>query len=225
MTAAFAHINGIRFSSWERFIIRLGYRTLLIFHVLWVCTNMDILPLIDLVYPGLADLALQAFRLWIWPMGMAFVAGIVGFISVWRRHPGQSLLRSWLPWMATFGWYFLIRYYPAMFFVLQIAHALQYLTFPLRVEANLFAATNDSDSRRTLIHMTIYYVCLVLIGAVVFDGLKLSTADPRAQLSMVVSLAINIHHFFIDGVIWKIRRPGVRRNLFGHLESDSRSVK
>jgi hypothetical protein len=28
---------------------------------------------------------------------------------------------------------------------------------------------------------------------------------------------INIHHFFIDGAIWKLRNPEVRRELFAHL--------
>lgn len=220
MTATFAHINGIRFTSVERFAIRSGYRSLLIFHLLWVLTNLDILPLLDFVYPSLANATLGLTALWIWPMGFTFIVGAVAFFTASRRHPQQSILRSWLPWLATFGWYILIRSYPSMFFVLQIAHALQYLTFPLRVEANQYAATQQASPRQTFKHTALYYLCLVAIGAVVFDGLKLSTAsvDPLLQLSMLVSLAINIHHYFIDGVIWKLRRPGVRSNLFGHLE-------
>jgi hypothetical protein len=28
---------------------------------------------------------------------------------------------------------------------------------------------------------------------------------------------INIHHYFTDGVIWKLRNPEVRRELFAHV--------
>ena len=145
----------------------------------------------------------------------------MGFWSAARRHPGRLIFRSWLPWVATFGWYLLIYWHPHMFFVLQIAHALQYLAFPLRVERNQYEPLHSPDKRQALRHTFFYYVILVLIGAVVFDGLKLSTAsaDPKSQLSLLFSVAINIHHYFIDGVIWKIRRPEVRKALFGHLES------
>ena len=32
-------------------------------------------------------------------------------------------------------------------------------------------------------------------------------------------MIINLHHYFIDAVIWKIREPEVRNSLFGHLET------
>ena len=28
---------------------------------------------------------------------------------------------------------------------------------------------------------------------------------------------LNIHHYFTDGVMWKLRNPEVRQDLFGHL--------
>ena len=30
-------------------------------------------------------------------------------------------------------------------------------------------------------------------------------------------MIINIHHYFTDGVIWKISNPEVRRELFAHV--------
>jgi hypothetical protein len=30
---------------------------------------------------------------------------------------------------------------------------------------------------------------------------------------------LNIHHYFTDGVMWKLRNPAVRQDLFGHLAS------
>lgn len=41
-------------------------------------------------------------------------------------------------------------------------------------------------------------------------------SDPLDAFGTFV-LLINIHHFFIDGAIWKLRNPEVRRELFAHL--------
>jgi hypothetical protein len=30
---------------------------------------------------------------------------------------------------------------------------------------------------------------------------------------------VNIHHYFIDGCLYKLRNPEVRRDLFAHLKS------
>ena len=37
-------------------------------------------------------------------------------------------------------------------------------------------------------------------------------------LQFAVGSFVNIHHYFIDNVIWKIRNPVVRQELFGHLQ-------
>lgn len=220
MTCAFAAMNGVRFSNTERLLIRSGYRALLVFHILWVVTQFDILQVLEFIYPGLGQWTLSTYNFWLIPAGITFVMGIVGFLMVVRRH-GSVPHRAWIPWLATYGWYVTLWFYPAFFFSLQIAHALQYLVFPLRVEANIYAERTSSPPKKILRYTLCYYVCLVLIGAILFDGIRFATktADPHLQLSVLLSVIINIHHYFTDGAIWKIRRPEVRKNLFGHLQS------
>jgi hypothetical protein len=36
---------------------------------------------------------------------------------------------------------------------------------------------------------------------------------------------INIHHYFTDGVIWKISNPEVRRELFAHVPPAPRPAR
>ena len=220
MTSAFAFISGVRFTNTERFLIRSGYRALLWFHVLWVLTEFDIQQILNYIYPGLDYLTLQVYEFWIIPICVTFVMGLAGFTMVYRRH-GSLPPRAWIPWLATFGWYLIIWLYPAFFFVLQIAHALQYLVFPLRVEANIYAERTSSPAGKVLRYTLGYYVCLVLVGAIMFDGIRYASTsvDPHLQLSALLSVIINIHHYFTDGVIWKIRRPEVRKQLFGHIPS------
>ena len=74
--------------------------------------------------------------------------------------------------------------------------------------------------------MLIYYVALVLVGYLAFDWTKLLEGIDLANqtgtmvlLGAATMMCINIHHYFIDAVIWKIREPEVRESLFGHLET------
>ena len=36
---------------------------------------------------------------------------------------------------------------------------------------------------------------------------------------MILLALINIHHYFIDGCVWKISTPEVKKDLFRHLET------
>jgi hypothetical protein len=70
-----------------------------------------------------------------------------------------------------------------------------------------------------------YYALLVGVGLVVMGGLPWVVKQAGGSfglaalpLSLAVISFINLHHYFIDGVIWKIRNPQVRRDLFGHLQ-------
>ena len=40
---------------------------------------------------------------------------------------------------------------------------------------------------------------------------------PGRMAGMMVMTFLNIHHFFTDGVLWKLRNPEVRADLFGHV--------
>ena len=42
--------------------------------------------------------------------------------------------------------------------------------------------------------------------------------DQPGQVAPMMILAfLNIHHYFTDGVIWKISNPEVRKDLFAHV--------
>ena len=101
--------------------------------------------------------------------------------------------------------------------LLQAFHALQYLSFPIRVELNEY--TNPLHKWR---HMTFYYVVLVVFGLLAFNWASLLQAPkPWPQFAFAIVIAVNLHHYFTDAVIWKIRNPAVRQSLFGHLEAST----
>ena len=75
-------------------------------------------------------------------------------------------------------------------------------------------------------HMLIYYGALVVIGYIAFEWTTLlertnlvDQTGTMLLLGTATMMCINIHHYFIDAVIWKIREPDVRESLFGHLET------
>jgi hypothetical protein len=41
--------------------------------------------------------------------------------------------------------------------------------------------------------------------------------EPGKAAPILVLMFINIHHYFTDGVIWKISNPEVRKELFAHV--------
>jgi len=47
--------------------------------------------------------------------------------------------------------------------------------------------------------------------------LQLGGAAAVATMGSVVAAVINTHHYFSDGVLWKLRNPAVRAALFSHL--------
>ena len=109
----------------------------------------------------------------------------------------------------------MVDVHPAAFFLLQAFHALQYLSFPARVELNEYTNPNYR-----WIHLPVYYVVLVVVGYVAFEWSSLlgGLEGSRAQLATATMMVINLHHYFIDATIWKIRNPHVREALFKHLD-------
>ena len=105
--------------------------------------------------------------------------------------------------------------------MVQLAHALQYLVVTTRVEANV---GEKKHGRNGLVFTMTVYFFLLALGYLVFElpgiiGMQteLTTVYKSGLILLVIS--INLHHFFIDGAVWKISNPEVRKDLFAHLEA------
>ena len=71
------------------------------------------------------------------------------------------------------------------------------------------------------------YVIATAIGFVVLvlpQLIPLSEEGKGSNLIIgafaLLSAVINIHHYFVDGVIWKLGNPEVKKDLFSHLKTD-----
>jgi len=218
MMAAYSFLDGSSFNPLERKLIRSGLYILLVWHVVWffhfAYETLPLAPLYEIVTLAMAG---------------ALALGVTGFALHKARTGRFPSARALIPWLAIFAWYAAMARWglPALF-VVQIAHALQYLIFPVRVEMNRTrrGEFGEPSRRRVVGHMAAYLVLLLLasiVAAILFPlgAMAVVTSWLGSRPGQVVGFAIlaflNIHHYFTDGVVWKLRNPAVREDLFGHL--------
>jgi len=219
MMATFTHLDANPFDQRERRLIRASLFILTAWHVVWFfylgfSQYVDLTPL----YIGLSALT-----------AVALMLGLAGFWLHRRRTGRIAPLRAWLPWIAIFVWYATMARVglPALFIV-QIAHAIQYLIFPFRVEMNRTSRALSAAPRQLVaLYLAGYIVALVAGSILAGIALPLGAmavvtewigSRPGQVVGFAISAFFNIHHYFTDGVVWKLRDPAVREDLFGHLQ-------
>jgi len=224
MVASFGQITGMRFTPRERLLIRFGMRTLLVLHVLFALSGR---------YPPEGWIAPATWvRIYGWTFygvcavaAVSIVAGAVGFHSAWRR-AGRLPVRVVLPWAALYLWYPFWYFVPNGFMFVQLSHALQYLAFPLRVEVNRYAEAAPRTPTQKRLRALVAYLGLVVAGAAILFGPPLATrwlgpgwysAPDVREIFVAFTNCVAIHHYFIDGAVWKLSNPKVSRELFSHL--------
>ncbi|MCC7194205.1 MAG: hypothetical protein IT356_01485 [Gemmatimonadaceae bacterium] len=213
MMVVFAHLNGIRHTRLEYWLIRGGLRILLVWHLMWFLK-------VTLANPALVE---AAFQVTSYLTIAAFVMGAAGLIHIRMRTGKNPPFRGVVAWVALFVWYaFIARYGLMGLFLVQLAHALQYLEFPLRVEINRAAQqTIRSQGTQLALYVlgmlgTTVLITLFVPGPTKAVASHLLGAGPESVAPVLISYYIAIHHFFADGVIWKLRNPDVQEDLFAH---------
>jgi hypothetical protein len=223
MMASYAYLDGARFDERERFLIRTSLRILLAWQVTWF------------LYTQLKDPSAvrPAYLLVSAGSVVAFGLGAIGIARMRRRTGKLPPARALVAWVAIFAWYAVMARDPKAIFWIQIAHALQYLAFPIRVEINRAAAGPTAAGRRVATHMALYGGGLLAVSylvAQVVPGTAMSVVadvfgeQPGRVAPMLILTFINVHHYFTDGVIWHISNPEVRKELFAHVHP-SRGAK
>ena len=217
MMASYSYLEGASFEKRERFLIRTGLRILLAWHVTWFLYTQLRNP--AAVRP--AYLLISAGTV------VAFALGAIGIGMMRKRTGRMPPLRALVAWFSLFVWYAVIARDPKALFWIQIAHALQYLAFPLRVEINT-TKTRLRDHTAFIKHMVLYGVVLLAVSffiSLVVPASAMSVVgnmfgeEPGKAAPIMILMFINIHHYFTDGVIWHISNPEVRRELFAHVSS------
>jgi hypothetical protein len=159
------------------------------------------------------------------PISQAVVgAGFLGVLYTvfWANYkatgqrPSLNLLA---PFLALYVWWLPITRQNEFYFLLTpLFHSLQYLAFVYKVEDSRL-----KGARHPEVQATALIVGLVLAGWLAFEFVPNSvdnvlgtfTAWKMFFFFTAATLFINIHHYFIDNVIWRMRDPVVRARLLG----------
>ena len=230
MMMVFARLDGFSISSRDRALLKLNFRILLFWHVVWFMEGEG--GLIQNLFPMFAN----AYDQWIVALyktvsigaACSVLVGLFAFSSIRHANGRLPSIRMWVPWVAIYLWYGLMAKHGVHgIFWVQNFHALQYLAFPLRVELNRYRTQKPRRSVPPTAYIIAYYIFLVLLtllllsGALRGIGHVLSVyVGPEMLGSTFVATFIscfNIHHYVIDQVAWKLRNPSVQRDLFSHL--------
>jgi hypothetical protein len=216
MMASYAYLAGASFTAVEKRLIRTSLRILLVWHLAWfLFTQLKDPTPVQSLY-----LVVSAGTV------VAFLVGLAGILKMRARTGIFPPARALVAWLALFSWYAVIARDPKAIFWVQIAHALQYLAFPVRVEINRTTAAAESAPGKLVMHMASYAVVLLVVSIVVAQLVPAGAMSiignifgetPGKAAPILILVFINIHHYFTDGVIWKISNPEVRKELFAHL--------
>lgn len=214
MIATFSRLSNLTLTSNERFVIRGGLRSLLVWHVVWGAQDLPTRWLggLHAYLPSLLTLMNVL-------CAAAFVAGIAVWLNLNKRAGVMPDARALASWLAIYLWYLVLYFMPEAYPVVQLSHALQYLAFPLRVELNRATPAAGMPAKvQSMLWSARYYLVLIVAGLIVFY-LPQHVSNPSQQygFALMVASAVSIHHYFVDGCIWKIGNADVRRSLLAHL--------
>ena len=211
MVASFAFLGGLQILKIERQMLR----TVLLVFVAWhVAIANHLVPKYTLFAPELKPFLDRLFDV-ITPVAhIAMVVAIGVFVRMGYRTRRVPPLSALVPIPLLYLGYLVFTRGHAGLLLLQVCHALQYLIFPLRVEIN---RSNIDEGRAERTHIVLYVLALIAIGAFVFLGPDALPGETLPFGAMILLALINIHHFFIDGCVWKISTPEVKKDLFRHL--------
>lgn len=214
MMASFSYLEGIKFEAREKQLFRFLLKILAVWHVVWA---LKLLPRAVEKFGAPLSVASSVLNL------CAMISLVVGLGCLWnigRRHHRIIPGRVVVPFLSLHVWYAFLYVFPQSLFWVQIFHALQYMPFPLRVELNRVRAgmevRDELESRK---HSVGYLAVLCLTSAVVFAGIPWATGGEEggaASVWVILASIINIHHYFIDGCIWRLSNPVVSQELFAH---------
>lgn len=132
--------------------------------------------------------------------------------------------------LSLYAWYLPALSHPHFAYMIPFFHSLQYLVFVWffkknQVKANIQSDDGSTYRREWLIKFCGYIAVSLILGALFFEFIpknldntfKFNEATLGTNPILVVFLLfINIHHYFIDNVIWKSANPEVKKHLFMH---------
>lgn len=167
-----------------------------------------------------------------WTLQVAFNALIVSGIFVIYTHLQKYIREGKLPTPASvisvatiYVWFIPAMSHPVFAHMIPMFHSLQYLLFVYAFRSNKAKAAAGDMSTPTgrtnyLMGLWGYLALSIVLGALAFklvpeflDTQQISSLGPMPAV-FFATIFINIHHYFIDNVIWRGDNEQMRQHLF-----------
>jgi hypothetical protein len=156
------------------------------------------------LFPGWLDAAVQAVMA---TAALTFAAFAAAWCLRQKRMLPPIVL---LPALAHFVWFVPGTSVKTFFVIIPLFHSLQYLLVALVVQLKrrMDVAGAERSWRRIRVEALRWGTRNIIGGVLLFIGIPLLFVWlplPFLTVFGIVAAAVNIHHFFVDGVIWKLR--------------------
>lgn len=222
ITLIYARRAGFKVGRWERLAISgFIFGTFLVQTAL---THTGQRPgnFYSVSYPvlGLPLWVASTLRVWMWVCGAAYLFFVVRWCVRNRRVLPPIVL---LPAAAQFVWFVIGWRVPAFNEFVPFFHALQYMLIAWMMQLGERAAvTMPEKPKRFMVSESARWIILNVIGGAFLFWL-LPRLGARAGFELpfataVILSAVQIHHFFVDGVIWKLKNPRVSSPLMSSVD-------
>lgn len=214
----YAKLDNYRMGNIERNVLRYGL--LSTWWVTWLYSNCS-----QGTYPFYG---LNVFRLdlpYIWfqasyvIVSLMFFSVAITFIRIYNRDKKLPSINFLVPMFALLIWHIPLFGNPQFFYILAFFHSLQYFPFVAKVEQTRYKTHNRP---KTNIRLLLFFAIMLVLGFLSFDYVPSSFDQMNNSFSvlkvsffMIAFLVfINIHHYFIDNVLWRFKNKEVRQLLF-----------
>jgi hypothetical protein len=173
--------------------------------------NIPMIPL------GLPKILIPATAATVVLLAIATIGGV--FYVNYRRHGKLPSANLVVPWIAFHIWWLpFFRQNEYYFATIPFFHSLQYLPFAYRREAKGLQNAKWPEIRTSLFLSVLLFVgfCAFELVPSHLDRAFETTWYLHTWFFMIAfAVFINVHHFFIDSVVWKFDQKDVQESLLG----------
>jgi len=204
----------------ESKIFRGCLKVMIGWHVVWAMQQLGHVPILTDFKSSAAMGVANGLALSSWLVCLAV------FGRIYKRL-GQLPEKIWAPLVLLYLWYLSLWLQPVFALLIQLSHALQYLIFPAKIHVAKHFEKAQSD--RAYVSgmsgpwgkLALIYLSCVVFGFLVFWAPVLWGKDHQSVMILagLFGALVNIHHYFTDGAIWKLRDPRVRALLLSPMPS------
>jgi len=147
-------------------------------------------------------------------MVLAFVAPVLYFVRTWRVNGSPLPLISMLLLFSNGIWWLVLVYVDAFIWA-TIFHGIQYLAIVILFHLKDQMA-RPGNRHGAAYHVVGFYVMSLLLGYGLFNVLPLTfifAGFGKLESVLLVAAVINIHHFIVDGYIWRLKKTDGNRRI------------